>query len=158
VKILEKVRPLMRVESARAEAALKEIKPTAPRCSISRWDDFRFQQETYPRALASFERAVTKFPSFRRAWRDIGLIKTVEQRYDDAIKALHAHDRLGGGDAYSYGLLGSRTPSKRDYQAAEAAYRDALLLQPDNTRWRVQLALCVYKEDKFEDAAALLDV
>ena len=64
---------------------------------------------------------------------------------------------LGGGDAYSYGLLGFAHASKQDYQPAEAAYRNALLLQPENTEWRLGLTRCVFKQGKFEDAAALLD-
>src|SRR5262249_54073028 len=65
---------------------------------------------------------------------------------------------LGGGDAYAYGLLGFAYSAKQDYQPAEASFRNALLLQPDNTEWRLGLTRCVFKQDKFEDAAALLDV
>ena len=65
---------------------------------------------------------------------------------------------LGGGDAYSYGLLGFAYSAKQDYLAAEAAYRNALLLQPDNTEWRLGLVRSVLRQQKFADAAALLDV
>ncbi len=65
---------------------------------------------------------------------------------------------LGGGDAYSYGLLGFAYATKEDYQAAEVAYRNALLLQPKNTEWRLGLTRCVFKQEKFEDAATLLSV
>jgi tetratricopeptide (TPR) repeat protein len=64
---------------------------------------------------------------------------------------------LGGGDAYSYGLLGYAYAAKFDFQPAEAAYRNALLLQPDNTEWRLGLTRCVFKQEKFEDAATLLN-
>jgi tetratricopeptide (TPR) repeat protein len=65
---------------------------------------------------------------------------------------------LGGGDAYSYGLLGYAYRSKQDYQPAEAAYRNALLLQPENTEWRLGLTRCVFKQEKFEERGTLLDV
>jgi tetratricopeptide (TPR) repeat protein len=65
---------------------------------------------------------------------------------------------LGGGDAYAYGLLGFAYTAKQDFQPAEVAYRNALLLQPENTEWRLGLTRCVVKQEKFEDAAALLDV
>jgi tetratricopeptide (TPR) repeat protein len=42
--------------------------------------------------------------------------------------------------------------------AAEAAYRNALLLQPSNVEWRLGLTRTVFKQGKFEDAASLLDV
>jgi tetratricopeptide (TPR) repeat protein len=65
---------------------------------------------------------------------------------------------LGGADAYSYGLLGFCHSSKQDYQPAEAAYRNALLLQPENVEWRLGLTRSVFKQGKYEDAASLLDV
>src|SRR5262249_27205337 len=105
----------------------------------------------------AYRKAVEKFPSFRRAWRNIGLILTRDGGYDEAIRAFTRMIELGGGDAYSYGLLGFAYASKQDYQAAEAAYVNALLLQPDNTEWRLGLTRCVFKQNKFEDAATLLD-
>src|SRR5207248_7004604 len=65
---------------------------------------------------------------------------------------------LGGGDAYSYGLLGFVYSQKQDYQPAEAAFRNALLLQPENTEWRMGLTRSVFRQNKFEDAASLLEV
>ena len=46
---------------------------------------------------------------------------------------------LGGGDGYAYGLLAYAYAAKEDYQPAEAAYRSAMLLQPDNAEWRLGL-------------------
>ena len=39
--------------------------------------------------------------------------------------------------------------------SAEGAYRQALMLQPDTADWRRGLARCLFKERKFEEAAAL---
>jgi cytochrome c-type biogenesis protein CcmH/NrfG len=52
--------------------------------------------------------------------------------HDEAIAVFTKMVELGGGDGYSYGLLGFAYASKQDYQPAEAAYSNALLLQPDN--------------------------
>ena len=32
----------------------------------------QFQQDKVPEALANYQRAVAKFPAFRRAWRNLG--------------------------------------------------------------------------------------
>jgi tetratricopeptide (TPR) repeat protein len=159
VKILEKIRPLMADKLPQAEAALvKAMKPDCSAILDYTLGSIDFQQEKMADALACYRRAVDKFPSFRRAWRNVGLIHARNGAYDDAIHAFTRMIELGGGDSYSYGLLGFAYASKQDYQAAEAAYRNALLLQPDNTEWRLGLTRCVFKQDKFEDAAALLDV
>jgi tetratricopeptide (TPR) repeat protein len=111
---------------------------------------------------------VAKFPSFRRAWRNLGLIHVkqasskegheAQDEYDAAIRAFTRMIELGGADAYSYGLLGFAYTAKQDFLPAEASYRNALLLQPENTEWRLGLTRCVFKQQKFEDAVALLDV
>jgi tetratricopeptide (TPR) repeat protein len=159
VAILEKLRPLMASDLPRAEEALrKQLKSDASAMLDFTLGGIHFQQDELGHALESYRRAVTKFPSFRRAWRNIGLIEVRNGDYEAGIRAFTRMIELGGGDAYAYGLLGFAHASREDYQPAEAAYRLALLLQPENTEWRLGLTRCVFKQDKFEDAAALLDV
>ncbi len=159
VKILDKIRPLMAEELPKAEAALrKAMKPDCSAILDYTLGGIQFQQDKLPAALASYRKAVEKFPSFRRAWRNVGLINARDGQFDDAIRAFTRMIELGGGDSYSYGLLGFAYAAKQDFQAAEAAYRNALLLQPDNTEWRLGLTRCVFRQNKYEDAAALLDV
>jgi tetratricopeptide (TPR) repeat protein len=159
VKVLDKIRPLMSEDLGKAETTLaKSMKPDCSAILDFTLGGIRFQQDKLDGALECYKRAVAKFPSFRRAWRNVGLIHARNSEFDDAIRAFTRMIELGGGDSYSYGLLGSAYASKQDYQAAEAAYRNALLLQPDNSEWRLGLTRCVFKQEKFEDAAALLDV
>jgi tetratricopeptide (TPR) repeat protein len=159
VAILEKIRPLMAEDLPKAEAALeKQMKPDCSAILDFTLGSIHFQQDKMIEALDGYRKAVAKFPSFRRAWRNLGLIYVRNGKYDDAISAFTRMIELGGGDAYSYGLLGFAYAAKQDYQAAEAAYRNALLLQPENTEWRLGLTRCVFKQQKFEDAATLLDV
>src|SRR5262249_47222476 len=89
--------------------------------------------------------------------RNLGLIAVQTSKFDDAIKAFTRMIELGGADAYAYGLLGIAYSARQDHQPAEVAFRNALLLQPDNTEWRLRLTWCVFKQEKYEDAATLLD-
>ncbi len=157
VKILETVRPLMAVDLPKAEETLKKVlKPDCSAILDFTLGGIQFQQERMDDALGNYRRAVEKFPSFRRAWRNMGLINTRNGKYEAAISAFTRMIELGGGDAYAFGLLGFAYSAKRDFQPAEASYRNALLLQPDNTEWRLGLTRCVFKQGKFEDAATLL--
>ncbi len=158
VTILEKVRPLMGEDLPKAEGALKSrMKPDCSAILDFTLGGIQFQQDKMADALGNYQKAVAKFPGFRRAWRNLGLIYVRNGRHDDAISAFTRMIELGGGDAYSYGLLGFAYAARLDYQAAEAAYRNALLLQPENTEWRLGVTRCVFKQQRFEDAATLLE-
>lgn len=157
--LLELVRQLMPDELGAAERLLSEsIRPDASAVLDLTLGGIKFQQERLDEALVNFRAAVGKFPSFRRAYRNIGLICTRQGRHEDAIAAFNRMIELGGADAYSYGLLGYCHSARQDYQPAEAAYRTALLLQPENVEWRLGLTRSVFKQAKYEDAASLLDV
>src|SRR5262249_52312785 len=134
VAVLEKIRPLMVENLAKAEAMVKDrLKPDSSAMLDFTLGGIQFQQDLLPEALASHERAVAKFPSFRRAWRNHGLIDFRLGKYDDATRAFTKMIELGGGDGYAFGLLGAAYSARQDYQPAEAAYRNALLHQPDTT-------------------------
>ena len=158
VKVLEKIRPLMGTDLPKAGATLRKL--MKPECSAIldfTLGSIEFQQDKLAEAQANYEKAVAKFPSFRRAWRNLGLIHVRNGKFDDSIRSFVRMIELGGADGYAFGLLGYAYAAKQDFQAAEAAYRSALLLQPDSTEWRLGLTRCVYKQEKFQDAATLLD-
>ena len=159
ITFLEKLRPHMEKDLKKAQAMLEsEIKSnkTASATLYMTLGNIYFQTEKMDLAEQSYNKAVEKHPSFRRAWRNLGLIHVRAARYDQAISSFTKMIELGGGDGPSYGLLGFAYASKQDYQAAETAYRNALLLQPDETEWRLGLTRCVFKQNKFEDANNLL--
>ncbi len=157
--LLELVRQLMPEELPAAENLLRDsATPEASAVLDMTLGGVQFQQEKLDEALANYRVAVSKFPSFRRAYRSIGLICTRQNKYDEAIAGFNKMIELGSADAYAYGLLGFCHTQKQDYQPAEAAYRNALLLQPDNVEWRLGLTRSVFKQGKYEDAASLLDV
>lgn len=158
IALLEKIRPLMAADLPKAAKTLSSaMKPECSAILDFTLGSIYFQQDEMINALDCYRKAVAKFPSFRRAHRNLGLIYVRDGKYDFAIHSFTRMIELGGGDAYSYGLLGFAYAAKQDFQAAEAAYRNALLLQPDNTEWRLGLTRCVFRQRKFEDAITLLD-
>jgi tetratricopeptide (TPR) repeat protein len=145
VAVLEKARPLMAENLPGAEELLrKSMKPDCSAILDYTLGGVLFQQDKLIDALVSFRKAVEKFPSFRRAYRNIGLISVRNQDFEGAIAAFNKMIELGGADAYSYGLLGFSHANRSDFQPAESAYRNALLLQPENIEWRLGLTRCVF--------------
>jgi tetratricopeptide (TPR) repeat protein len=117
--------------------------------------NLHFQKEELNQATSSYLTAVEKFPRFRRAWRNLGLIYVRHAEFDKAVPALTRVIELGGADAPTYGLLGFAYASTDNALAAESAYRMASLLDPKAMDWKMGLARSFFKQQRYPDAVAL---
>ncbi len=114
-----------------------------------------FQQEEFELAAAAYNIAVDKYPKFRRAWKNLGLIHVRQGEHRAAGYAFTQVIELGGGDALTYGLLGFAYTNTDKPIAAESAYRMATLLDPLTLDWKLGLARSFFKQRRYGDAATL---
>lgn len=114
-----------------------------------------FQQEKFDQAAGIYQIAVEKYPKFRRAWRNLGLIYVRKSEFEKALPALTRVIELGGGDALTYGLLGFAYSSVENNLSAESAFRMALLLDPATMDWKMGLARSLFKQERYAEAVAL---
>lgn len=117
--------------------------------------NIRFQRERLEEAAAAYQAAVKKYPKFRRAWRNLGLIHVRQREFPDAVRALTRVIELGGNDAITFGLLGFALANVENHLSAESAYRMATLLDPDTLDWKMGLARSLFKQQRYGEAAAL---
>ncbi len=114
-----------------------------------------FQQDKLDEAAEVYHAAVDKFPKFRRAWRNLGLIYIRQGEFKKALPALIRVVELGGSDSITYGLMGFAYSSVENHISSESAYRMAILLDPDTLDWKMGLARSFFKQERFGEAAAL---
>lgn len=114
-----------------------------------------FQSDDLGPAVRQYTAAVEKFPKFRRAWRNLGLIYIRQGEFEQAVEPLTRVIELGGGDSVTYGLLGYAYSSIEKDLSAETAYRMATLIDPDTLDWKMGLARSLFKQERFADAVAL---
>jgi tetratricopeptide (TPR) repeat protein len=153
---LEEVLPLLGEDLDGAAAALEGlVGPEASALFDFTLANVRFQQQELGAAAESYRAAIDKFPAYRRAHQNLGLIEVREGRFESALEHLSRVVQLGGGDGLVYGLLGYSYSATEQHVAAESAYRNALLLQPDQLDWKLGLTQSVLKQEKWEEAAAL---
>lgn len=119
--------------------------------------NLRYQSEELELAVAAFREAVVKHPRFRRAWGNLALASARSGDFAGAIEGFSRVVALGGADSTTYALLGIAHTNRRDYLAAESAFRMATLLDPKSQEWRMGLAECLFKQARFDDAIALCD-
>lgn len=116
-----------------------------------------FQEGNHEEAIKNFNVALSKFPDFLRAHKNLGIVLVREGRYADAIKPLVETINLGGADGMVYGLLGFSYLNTEKYQSAIMAYQNAMLLDADNQDWKLGMIKCKIAEEQFQDAVRLLD-
>ena len=156
LEILREVIDLMQVNPRAAAAMLEQ--QTGENSSAAL--DFilanlRFQNGDTAKAAESYERALEKFPDFRRAHKNLGLLMVQMNVYDGAIQQLTRAIELGDRDGRSYGLLGYSFLNRDNPLSAEQAYRTAVLQQPDSKDWQLGLARSLLAQEKYKEAAAL---
>jgi tetratricopeptide (TPR) repeat protein len=155
---LEKILTLMATDTGAAMTALeKAATPDSSAVFNYTLGNLHFQKDELDAAANGYQTAVAKFPSFRRAWKNLGLIAVRQSRFDDAIKALSRVVELGGADGLTYGLLGYAYSAQGIATSAESAYRNAVLLQPDVLDWKLGLTQSVLKQRKYGEAVTLCE-
>lgn len=154
----EKIVPLLREDPKRAIPELEKlIKPEASALFDFTLGNIRFQTDDLTNAITHFEAAIVKFPDFRRAQKNLGLAHIRAGNYEAAVKPLSRTAGLGGADAKTYGLLGFAQMNLQRYASAEAAYRQALLFEPENVDFRLGLVKCQIAQANYDGALTVLD-
>lgn len=155
---MEKIRPHL---SGDIDLAIKQLEKVTKPESSAVFDftlgNVYFQQGEEEVAAGHYETAIGKFPSFRRAYKNLGLIRVRQGRLEQAITALSRVIELGGADGTTLGLLGFSYSSTGQFTSAESAYREAVLMQPDLLDWRLGLTHSVYKQRKFAEAIVMTE-
>jgi tetratricopeptide (TPR) repeat protein len=155
---MEEILPLLGSDQ---EAAIEELEKVIRPESSAVFDftlgNLYFQEDDFDTAAGHYEAALTKFPSFRRAHKNLGLIQVRSGEFSDAIQSLSRVIELGGGDGLAYGLLGYAYSATGQDISAESAYRNALLLQRDVVDWKLGLTQSVFRQKKYEEAVTLCD-
>lgn len=114
-----------------------------------------FQEEKYPEAVRWFQRAIMKFPTFLRAHKNMGLVHLRQEEFKAARGSLNTAVSLGARDALTMGLVGFACAAEGDHASAETAYRQAILLQPEQAEWKTGLAKSLFQQHRYDDAAAV---
>ena len=93
---------------------------------------------------ASYRSAVERYPTFLRAWNNLGVLYYTTDRFGEAVKAFSKSVSLGDREPTTYGLLGYSLEKEGNTIAAEVAYMQALSGDPGNADWQEGLLrLCV---------------
>ena len=116
-----------------------------------------FQSDRPDEARRAFQEAIRRFPKFRRAHTNLGLLHLSQNRIEEAMPSLQKAVELGEKSARVMGMLGYCYLTKQHPVAAETAYRQATLLDPAARDWKLGLAQALMQQEKYPEAVKLLD-
>lgn len=116
-----------------------------------------FQREDLTNAVKHFEAALAKFPDYRRAQKNLAFALVRDGKYPEAIKPLTRTIALGGADGKVFGLLGFCYLNQARHVSAEAAYRQALVYEPENLDFKLGLVKSAIGNANYDYAVALLE-
>ncbi len=98
----------------------------------------------FAKTEASYKAAVDRYPTFLRAWNNLGVLYYTTGRFGDAVAAFSRSVSLGDREPTTYGLLGYSLEKENNVVAAEVSYMQALSGDPGNADWQEGLLrLCL---------------
>lgn len=157
VALLREVIDLLKVNPRAAETLLAQRAGANSSAAL----DFvlanlQFQDGKLEEARKGYETALEKFPDFRRAHKNLGLLLVQDGKYPEAAEHLSRAAELGDRDGRTFGLMGYCYVNQENYVAAEEAYRQAILQEPDTRDWKLGLTRSLMAMQQYKEAVALL--
>ncbi len=160
ISLLEKIGPMVEENPEFAKSMLEGMLGEETPASASFnfiLANLYFNGGAYDDALDEYNRAIEKFPTFRRAWKNIGMLKTRLADYEGGMKALVRCIELGDTSPDTYGSAAYCHLRVGNLLAAELAYNAALVLDPNNIEWIEGKAQSMIMAKRFREALPLLE-
>ncbi|MDQ8187166.1 tetratricopeptide repeat protein [Pelagicoccus sp. SDUM812002] len=158
--VLEKVSKMFEVNTAYAQRMLETL--VTDEAGVSATFNYLlanlyFENEEYLLAETEYKKAIEKFPSFQRAWNNLGVLLMRGEDTEQAMKAFSRSIELGDTSAGTYGRLAYCHYELKNFLSAEAAYTQAILHDPRNPQWLEGKVEVYMASERFEQAALMID-
>ena len=155
------LRNLIKTIKARPKQAIKQLSEQIKDDDSAAFDfilaNLYFQEGDLVAAEKFYLQAIKKYPAFRRAYKNLGFVNIQSGDYVSAINSISKSMELGDVDGRAYGLLAYSYLTQENYYPAEAAYRQAILMQPEVVDWKLGLARCLLEMGQYSDAVAIFE-
>jgi tetratricopeptide (TPR) repeat protein len=108
------------------------------------------------KAETSYRNAVNRYPTFLRAWVNLGVLYYSAGRFSEAVPCFSKAVELGDRDSSTFGFLGYSLQKEGDLVSAEMAYMQALSGDPGNADWKEGLLGICIEGKQFARAESLV--
>ena len=108
-------------------------------------------------AVDSYKQAINMYPSFRRAYKNLGLTYLRSEQFAQALACLVKAVSLGDMAGSTLGMLAYCHMQNEHYASALQAYRMAQLTEPTVIEWKAGVAQSLLEIGQGEEAFALME-
>lgn len=137
------------------EAMTSEKEPPSPAFEFILGNAY-YAASLNDKAEAAYLVAVKRYPTFLRAWVNLGILYYSSERYAEAVPCFSKAVGLGDRDSTTFGLLGFSLQKEGDLVSAEMAYMQALSGDPANVDWKEGLLGICIEGKQFTRAESLV--
>ncbi len=116
-----------------------------------------FNGDSIENAETRYLQAIEKYPSYRRAWKNLAVLRLRDSRFEQALEALVKTIELGDTSADTYGMIGFCHLQVGDYLSSELAYNMAALQEPQNLDWLEGRVQALIDMEQFEKLLPLME-
>lgn len=116
-----------------------------------------FQKGNLTAAEKVYREALRKLPTFNRARANLARVLIQQDKLTEAEKVLRVILKSGKVRPETLTLIGYTFLMKGESVPAESAYRQALLLKPDDTNAYRGLVKCLIDQERYREAVRLLE-
>ena len=156
-----RLRTLIKIIRARPKQAIKQLSEQIKEDDSAAFDfilaNLYFQEGDLVEAEKFYLKAIKKYPAFRRAYKNLGFVNIQSGDYVSAINSISKSMELGDVDGRAFGLLAYSYLTQENYYPAEAAYRQAILMQPEVVDWKLGLARCLLEMGQYSNAVGIFE-
>ncbi len=137
------------------EAMMNDKEPASPAFEFILGNAYYAAGQT-EKAESHYRSAVKRFPSFIRAWSNLGVLYYTADKFAEAVPCFSKAVTLGDRDPVTFGLLGYSLERTGNIVAAEMSYMQALSGNPESIDWMEGLLRIYIQGRQFGRAESLV--
>lgn len=141
--------------TAAADLVMSVLTPESSAALDFALGNLHFRADRLPRAAEAYRAALQKLPGFRRAAMNLGRVYLMQGREGETINVYRDFVRDGRASADMLLLLAHALLLQDRAVSAESAYRQALLLRPDDFGGAIGLTKCLVLQERYREALVL---
>jgi tetratricopeptide (TPR) repeat protein len=143
--------------AAAVELLTSKITPESSAALDFALGNLEFQQGKLEKAEEAYRAALEKLPAFTRARMNLAQVLIRQEKLTQVTEVLRPVLMRGQAGPEALTLLGYAFLLQGQSLPAETAYRQALLLKPDDVNISLGLAKCLLEQERYPEAIRLLE-